>query len=116
MKEKALCNFDLVGGRVVDPYSGMDRVKDLFVRDGIIYSSIPEGKPAEQTFNIKDHIILPGLLDLRVHNRVPGDAQSETFNHLQKQPQKEGFLRSWPCQILPPIQITQVQFVIFRTE
>ena len=91
MKEKALCNFDLVGGRVVDPYSGMDRVKDLFVRDGIIYSSIPEGKPAEQTFNIKDHIILPGLLDLRVHNRVPGDAQSEDIQSLTKAAAKGGF-------------------------
>ena len=56
MKEKALCNFDLIGGRLVDPSSGIDRVKDLFVRDGIIYSSLPEGKPAEKTFIIKDQI------------------------------------------------------------
>lgn len=91
MKEKALCNFDLVGGRLVDPYSGIDRVKDLFVRDGIIYSSIPEGKPAEKSFNIKEHIILPGLLDLRVHNRVPGDAQSENIQSLTKAAAKGGF-------------------------
>jgi dihydroorotase len=88
MKEKALCNFDLVGGRLVDPYSGIDGVKDLFVRDGIIYSSIPEGKPAEKSFNIKEHIILPGLLDLRVHNRVPGDAQSENIQSLTKASRK----------------------------
>ena len=91
MKGKALCNFDLIGGRLVDPCSGIDRVKDLFVREGIIYSSIPAGKPAEQTFNIKEHIILPGLLDLRVHNRVPGDTQSETVQSLTQAAAKGGF-------------------------
>ena len=91
MKDDELCNFDLVGGRLVDPNSGINQVKDLFIRDGIIYYSAPEGKPAEQKFSIKNHVILPGLLDFRVHNRIPGDAQSETVESLTRAAAKGGF-------------------------
>jgi dihydroorotase len=91
MKDNKLCNFDLVGGRLVDPYSGINRVHDLFIRDGIIYYSAPEGKAAEHSFSVENHVILPGLLDIRVHNRVPGDTQSETVESLTKAAAKGGF-------------------------
>lgn len=91
MKVSKKCNFDLVGGRLVDPNSGIDRVCDLFIRDGVIHYSAPEGKSIEKTYNISEHVILPGMLDLRVHNRIPGDAQSETIDSLTKAAAKGGF-------------------------
>jgi dihydroorotase len=91
MKEKDIEDFDLIGARLVDPNAGIDRVADLFIRKGIIYYEAPLDKKNQKVFNLSGHVILPGLLDLRAHNRVPGLAKSENIETLTKAAAKGGF-------------------------
>ncbi len=84
-------NFDLLGGKLIDPYSGINKITDIFIRKGRIYHSIPKEKASYKTFNIKGQIVLPGLLDLRTHSKVPGGGKSETIESLTRAAAKGGF-------------------------
>ena len=58
----------LKGGRLIDPYNGIDEKKDLYFRNGKIVSD-SEGKSTSDIENIdvQGKIIFPGLVDLRCH-------------------------------------------------
>ena len=64
-EKKEIKDFDLLGARLVDPETGIDRVADLFIRQGIIYHESPVDKKPLKVFNLSGQVILPGLLDLR---------------------------------------------------
>ena len=61
-------DFLLKGGRLIDPAAGKDGLFDIRVRDGKIdaigASLDPDGATV---FNIKDHIVTPGLIDVHLH-------------------------------------------------
>ena len=63
--------MDLVirGGRVVDPANGLDRVADVYVRDGRIVP--PDKVPADADVSIDAAglVVVPGLVDMHVHLR-----------------------------------------------
>jgi dihydroorotase len=70
------------GGHVVDPASGVDEVVDVLLRDGRVAAVNPDRKQADsadETFNAKGLIVSPGLIDLHVHLREPGQAYKETI-------------------------------------
>jgi dihydroorotase len=72
----------LVGGRILDPSSGTDAVGAVVVRDGAIASVIPgQAVPAEgvRVIDCKGKWIVPGLIDLHVHLREPGQEYKETI-------------------------------------
>ena len=58
----------LKGGRVVDPASGVDAVRDLLVADGRILKIAPriEGDGA-QSIDCTGRLVLPGLIDTHAH-------------------------------------------------
>src|SRR6266511_5765989 len=61
-------NFLLKGGRLIDPASGRDTVCDIRVRDGKVDAIGSNLEPNGATvFDIKDHIITPGLIDVHLH-------------------------------------------------
>ena len=91
MKYKSAANFDLLGGKLIDPESGIDKKANLYIRQGIIYHSSPEKEHSHQVYNIEGQVVLPGLLDLRTHNRVPGAIKSESIESLTKAAAKGGF-------------------------
>jgi dihydroorotase len=71
------------GGRVVDPSQGIDRVDDLFIRDGLVVavgnSDVqPVGK-ADETIDAAGLVVAPGLIDMHVHLREPGREEDETI-------------------------------------
>lgn len=75
-------DFDLAitGGRVIDPESRMDRVADIYVRDGLI-RRIEKGKrkiKATETIDARGMIVVPGLIDMHTHLREPGREDEET--------------------------------------
>ncbi|MGB8658090.1 MAG: dihydroorotase [Candidatus Zixiibacteriota bacterium] len=76
-------DFDLaiVGGRVIDPESKMDRIADVFVRDGVVQRiAKPNGKVwAKEVINAKGMIVVPGLIDMHTHLREPGREDEETI-------------------------------------
>lgn len=73
--------YILRNGRVVDPANGRDGIFDIEVRDGVIARvgqdlPIPEG--AEVLDVPAGCVVTPGLIDMHVHLREPGQEHKET--------------------------------------
>ncbi len=66
-------------GRVIDPSQGIDRVADLVIRDGVVLQIGPWDGPADLEIDAAGMIVAPGLIDMHVHFREPGNEQSETI-------------------------------------
>ncbi len=69
------------GGRVVDPGSGRDGEFDILIENGRV-SRIGKGLPADgaEVFVVKPGwIVAPGLIDIHVHLREPGQEHKETI-------------------------------------
>jgi dihydroorotase len=74
--------YILKNGRVVDPANGRDGVFDIEVRDGVIARvgpdlAVPEGAVV---FEVPAGcVVTPGLIDMHVHLREPGQEHKETI-------------------------------------
>jgi dihydroorotase len=71
----------LKGGRVVDPASGRDGEFDVLIEDGRI-ARVDKSLPADgaEVFAIKPGwLVAPGLIDIHVHLREPGQEHKETI-------------------------------------
>jgi len=70
----------LRGGRVVDPASGLDALCDVLVDGGRIAAVGPRlDTAADRTVDAHGLVIVPGLIDMHVHLREPGDEVKETI-------------------------------------
>ncbi len=70
----------LRGGRVIDPSRGFDQAADLLVQDGTIAGvgpslGVPDGAEVR---DVRGAVVVPGLVDLHVHLREPGNEDVET--------------------------------------
>ena len=65
-------------GRVVDPANGVDRIADLALADGRIVGLDPAGFQADDTLDAQGLWVLPGLVDLAVRLREPGEEHKGT--------------------------------------
>jgi len=68
------------GGRVIDPSQDLDEALDLLIEDGRVAKldgSIKRPKDAE-TFDAAGLVVAPGLIDIHVHLREPGQEYKET--------------------------------------
>ena len=77
-------DLDLIGAQLLDPKSGISKIGNIYIRGGKIHHKQPNQIHVSKILDLKDHVILPGLLDLRVHNRVPGATKSENIESLTK--------------------------------
>jgi len=63
--------FDLLlrGGRVIDPASGIDGIKDVAIRNGKVAAVQSDILPtsAREVLDVTDKIVLPGLIDTHAH-------------------------------------------------
>nr|WP_288357409.1 dihydroorotase [uncultured Pseudomonas sp.] len=64
----------ILGARVIDPSSGLDKVADLYIEGGKLSAvgQAPAGFAAEQTLDASGLVAAPGLVDLSVALREPG--------------------------------------------
>lgn len=70
----------LKGGRILDPASGRDEVGDLFLHDGRIVARLSEAEAKNaEVFDATGKIVTPGLVDVHVHFREPGQTHKETI-------------------------------------
>ena len=70
----------LRGGRVVDPATGMDGMFDLLIEDGVI-RRVGKDLPVDgaEVYDVpRGGIVTPGLIDIHVHLREPGQEHKET--------------------------------------
>jgi dihydroorotase len=69
------------GGRVIDPATGRDEVGDLLItgeRISAVGSVTVPGEDVE-VIDATGRIVSPGLIDMHVHLREPGDEEEETI-------------------------------------
>ena len=71
----------LQGGRVIDPSRGFDQTADVLVQDGKIAAvgatlGTPDGADVR---DVRGAVVTPGLVDLHVHLREPGNEDVETI-------------------------------------
>jgi dihydroorotase len=83
MNEEKGLDFDLAitSGRVIDPETKIDRIADIFIRDGRIKRiEKPKSKlRAKEIINAKGMMVVPGLIDMHTHLREPGREDEETI-------------------------------------
>lgn len=71
----------LSGGRLIDPASGFDATADLLLRDGVVAAIGAEAGRARdaERWDVSGLVVCPGLIDLHVHLREPGQTAKETI-------------------------------------
>ncbi len=73
----------LTGGRVIDPANHLDAQADLLICEGKIAAVGPDAAakaPSQaQRLEVKGCVVCPGLIDMHVHLREPGQTAKETI-------------------------------------
>ncbi len=70
-------NLIIKSGRIIDPSIDRDEIADLYVTDGRISALPPEGDC--ETIDARNLVVAPGLIDIHVHLREPGQSHKETI-------------------------------------
>jgi len=69
------------GGRVVDPASGLDAIADVLVVEGKVAAVGPDLRgqcpPDAEILDARGLVVAPGLIDIHVHFREPGQTKKE---------------------------------------
>lgn len=73
--------ISIVGGRLIDPANGIDQVTDLHIAGGKILAvgKAPTDFEAAKIIDAKNQIVCPGLVDLHVRLREPGQENKATI-------------------------------------
>lgn len=69
-------------GRVIDPASNLDAVSDILIQEGKIKSlgqRLQSPSSRIPVIDAKNLLVLPGLIDMHVHLRDPGNPEEETI-------------------------------------
>lgn len=66
-------------GRVIDPADGVDKECDVLIVDGKIAEVGRIDKPVQTVIDATGRLVTPGLIDIHVHFREPGDEEEETI-------------------------------------
>ena len=69
----------ITGGRIIDPSQGLDRLGDLWISRGRILPMGGSSEEAELAIDARGLIVCPGLIDIHVHLREPGNEEDETI-------------------------------------
>jgi dihydroorotase len=72
----------ITNGLVVDPAQGLEEVLDLLVEDNLVAALKPPGtisREGRQVVEAQGLIVAPGLVDMHVHLREPGEEYKETI-------------------------------------
>lgn len=72
----------LSGGRVIDPANQLDTQEDVLIRDGRIAAvgaDLAAQAAGAECVDVSGLVVCPGLIDLHVHLREPGQGAKETI-------------------------------------
>lgn len=107
------------GGRVLDPASNTDAVKDILVEDGVILKvddTISE--EAENVIDAGGFYVMPGLIDLHVHFREPGFEHKETIRTGARAAARGGFTTVCVMPNTKPVidSVEMVRYVVDKAK
>ena len=77
------------GGRVIDATG--ERAADVLVRDGKVVDVAPDLQTTGDVLEATGCVVAPGLVDLHVHLREPGDEEAETIETGTRAAARGGF-------------------------
>jgi dihydroorotase len=66
-------------GHVIDPANGINKKCDVLIANGNVAMVGKVNEPAQQVIDASDKYVVPGLIDIHVHFREPGDEEEETI-------------------------------------
>jgi dihydroorotase len=66
-------------GHVIDPANGINAKCDILIADGKIAKVGKVGESAQHVINASGKYVTPGLIDIHVHFREPGNEEEETI-------------------------------------
>lgn len=69
--EQAPLDLVILGGRVMDPESGLDAVRNVGIRDGKIVALTESSLQGRETINATGLVVAPGFIDLHEHGQAP---------------------------------------------
>ncbi|MBI4365036.1 MAG: dihydroorotase [Candidatus Latescibacteria bacterium] len=110
----------LRGGRIIDAARGIDRVQDLWIAGGRI-AGLGEDAPAEvrshprpEVIPVAGAVICPGLVDMHVHLREPGQEDRETIETGTFAAARGGFttVACMPNTVPPLDERSRIEYVI----
>ena len=79
-------------GNVIDPATNTDAVLDVLVEDGVIKTVAPSiSDDADKVIDASGLVVAPGLIDMHVHFRDPGQTHKEDIKTGSKAAAKGGF-------------------------
>jgi dihydroorotase len=107
-------------GHVVDPRNQIDAVMDVLIKGQHIEKVDREIKapPEAEIIDATDLIVAPGLIDIHVHLREPGQEDKETIATGTASAAMGGFasVACMPNTVPPLDNVSQIQFVTMKAE
>jgi dihydroorotase len=102
-------------GHVIDPLSGLSAQKDILI-EGATIARIGKRLKGDEAIDAEGCVVCPGLVDIHVHFREPGDESKETIATGSRAAAHGGFTSAVPMpNTHPPIDNAgMVEFVIRR--
>ena len=65
----------LHGGRVMDPATGLDSIRDVAIQDGKIVAISAAPLEGDTVIDVTGKVVAPGFIDLHAHGQTTGDMQ-----------------------------------------
>ena len=65
----------LHGGRVMDPATGLDSIRDVAIQDGKIVAISSDALSGDTVIDVSGKVVAPGFIDLHAHGQTTGDMQ-----------------------------------------
>jgi dihydroorotase len=65
----------LHGGRVMDPATGLDSIRDVAIRDGKVVAISAKPLKGTEVVDVTGKVVAPGFIDLHAHGQTTGDME-----------------------------------------
>lgn len=106
------------GGRILDPRNGRDETADILIEGqhiAKVAKGIKVGKDTE-IFDAAGLLVTPGLIDIHVHLREPGQEEKETIATGTAAAALGGFsaVACMPNTVPPLDNVSQIQYVMMK--